>query len=463
MKNSKISSITSVSTKFNALDFGVLRDDKGRIKINYDRLIKGYLNIRSVAHHPESKAYYMYDKRGFWREIDINDIEKDIISILDNIVPDFVSSNLLNEIKSILPTRCISTKELKDASNYINVRNGLLSLKTFKLRKHDKKFFSRKQLPFDYNPEATAHEWKAFVKTVFLGDIQLCRLLQEITGYILTSNTYAQKFFILYSTGSSGKSIYCQIIKRLVGGEKYVSSVTISKLNDKFARSQLYEAAVNISPENEAERFDTEAIKTISSGDSIQIEKKGLQAFTATITAKLVFCVNKIPVPKDTSYAIYRRMIIVPFLARFTHQPKRKNEFLINPDKLNDLTPELEGILAWAIRGLKRLIKNDYKFVHSDKADGLLKSFRRDVDPVLDFLKSALKADRTSKLSYEKLYEIFENYRKSNGIRATKERKEFIKELRYHLEQENIVVKKKHSNDIYFLKGIAFKKSLINE
>ena len=149
--------------------------------------------------------------------------------------------------------------------NYINVRNGLLSLKKFTIRKHNKKFFSRKQLPFDYNPKATAPEWKKFVDTIFLGDIQLSRLLQEITGYILTSNTYAQKFFILYSTGSSGKSIYCQIIKRLVGDEKYISSVTISKLNDKFARSQLYKAAVNISAENKARRFDTEAIKTMSS------------------------------------------------------------------------------------------------------------------------------------------------------------------------------------------------------
>ena len=116
-------------------------------------------------------------------------------------------------------------------------------------------------------------------------------------------------------------------------------------------------------------------------------------------------------------------------------------------------------MLAWAVKGLKRLIKNGYKFTHSDKADELLNEYRRDIDPVLDFFKEAIKADVNSKLSYDRLYGAFEKWRKDNGVKTTKERREFIKDLRYHLEQENIASKKKHSNEIYFLTGIAFKKS----
>ena len=441
--------------------FGVFTDDKGRTKINYDRLVKGYLDVRSIAYQPESKGYYMYDECGVWRETDVDEIIRDMISILDNIIPDSVSSNLLKEIERILPLRCISTKKLKDASEYINVKNGLLSLKTFKLRKHKKKFFTTRQLPFNYNPKAKARRWQRFLKTVFMKDKQLRRLLQEITGYVLSSKTDAQCFFFLYSGGASGKSVYCKIVTMLVGGEKYVSNVTLSDLNKSFARRQMYEAMANIASENEPKIFNTETIKAITSGDSIQMEGKYEKPFSAAITAKLIFSLNNLPKPKDTTYAFYRRLVIVPFLARFIDNPNpdMKDEFQKNPDILKELKPELSGILAWAVKGLKRLIKNGYKFTQSDKADELLNEYRRDIDPVLDFFKEAIKADVNSKLSYDRLYGAFEKWRKDNGVKATKELREFIKDLRYHLEQENIASKRTHSNEIYFLTGIAFKKS----
>ena len=449
----------SVPVHFDASKLGVTIDEKGHTNINKDRLVKSFLKIRPIVYQPESKAYYKYDNSGFYREISVNDIDKDIISILDDIVPDMVSGNLLKEIERILPARCISTKKLKDASNYINVKNGLLNLVTFTLKKHTKRIFTTRQLACEYNPDAKAPNWIKFTKTVFLGDIQLCRLLQEVTGYAISPKTEAQAFFFLYSGGSSGKSIYCKILTMLFGGEKFVSNVTLGDLNSKFARRQLFDASCNIATENEVKSFSTETIKALTGPDSLQIEGKFEKAFSAVITAKQIFALNNLPKPKDITYAFYRRLVIVPFLARFVDEPKMENEFKRNPEILKILEPELEGILSWSIRGLKRLIKNGYKFTHSDEAEKLLNEYRRDIDPVLDFYKASIKAESNSKLSYEELYEAFENYRKSNGIKATKERREFIKELRYHLEQGNVYSEIKHSNKVYFLTGIAFKKS----
>ena len=60
----------------------------------------------------------------------------------------------------------------------------------------------------------------------------------------------------------------------LIGGEKYVSNVTLSDLNKSFARRQMYEAIANIASENEPKFFNTEIIKDITSSDSIQLEGK---------------------------------------------------------------------------------------------------------------------------------------------------------------------------------------------
>ena len=80
----------------------------------------------------------------------------------------------------------------------------------------------------------------------------------------------------------------------LIGGEKYVSNVTLSDLNKSFARRQMYEAMANIASENEPKIFNTETIKAITSGDSIQMEGKYEKPFSAAITAKLIFSLNNL-------------------------------------------------------------------------------------------------------------------------------------------------------------------------
>ncbi len=406
-----------------------------------------------------------------WKKTSLNEIKRDMLQILDRIAHDILNSNREKEIENTLSLRCLSvTKDLKDASEYINVKNGLLSLKTFELKKHRKKIFSTKQLPINYNPEAKAPLWKKFLNDIFLGDKQLRLLLQEMTGYILSTKTDAQKFFFLYSLGSSGKSVYCKIVTALVGGKDYVSSVTLSGLQDKFARSQMQEAAVNIAAENELKHFPTETIKAIASGDIVQMEKKGQNAVSDVITAKLVFCVNNLPIPKDKTYAIYRRLIIVPFLARFVEEPKRENELPVNPNMTNDLMLELEGILAWAIRGLKRLIKNDYKFTSSEKANEFLNEFRTDVDIVFNFVEEAInKADENSTLEYKLIYKAFENWHKENNVDVTglyrnqNFNRMFLKDIRQYLDQKNIPYDLGHSGSTNYIKGIKLKKSFIEK
>ena len=70
-------------------------------------------------------------------------------------------------------------------------------------------------------------------------DKQLIMRVQEMMGYCLSPDTKAQAFFILYSEGSSGKSVLCSIMRELAGGAENVSSVTLANLDKNFQRSQL--------------------------------------------------------------------------------------------------------------------------------------------------------------------------------------------------------------------------------
>jgi phage/plasmid-associated DNA primase len=68
------------------------------------------------------------------------------------------------------------------------------------------------------------------------------------------------------------------------------------------------------------------------------------------------------PKIRDLSEGLGRRLDIVPFKVRFVREPKFPNEEKLIPNIKTTLQEEREGIFAFAIDGLKRLIQNKYEF-----------------------------------------------------------------------------------------------------
>lgn len=91
----------------------------------------------------------------------------------------------------------------------------------------------------------------------------------------------------------------------------------------------MYRKLLNLSPENEQGKFNTQALKAITAGDPIQLEMKGQNPFTDVITCKLFFAVNNLPIASDRTFSYLRRAQIIPFLARFVDNP--------DPNKLEEL------------------------------------------------------------------------------------------------------------------------------
>ena len=75
-------------------------------------------------------------------------------------MPDFWKAGFNKEIEAILPLLCKNVEDLEEATNVINLKNGLFSLTTFKLLPHNKKIFSINQIPFLYDPEAKCPKFK---------------------------------------------------------------------------------------------------------------------------------------------------------------------------------------------------------------------------------------------------------------------------------------------------------------
>lgn len=446
--------------------WGIEKTSNG-YKVNAQLLIERYLKEYPIVYDKRG-VFYGYDRKGVWIEKHILTIKKLLRRIVNLFVPYIWDTGVNAEVLSYLPVICLDFNLLRPATNFINLKNGLLDLTTFKLVPHSKEFASLVQLPFTYDPEAECPKFHRFLDQVFMGDKELKLLTQEIMGYCLSPSTQAQKCFIFYSDGSSGKSVLCSILHRLAGGDANVSSVTLSNLNAKFTRAQLYGKVVNISTENETSNFNSEALKAITSGDPIQIENKYEKPFTAKLTAKLVFAMNTLPTPSDNTFALFRRLCIVPFLAKFVDNPREgTNEFKRNPNMEEELTGELSGILTWCIEGLKRLVANGYQFTRSIEAEKAMLEYSKDIKPVNAFIEECVRRDTPAnrstrfprRLTTNNLFEAYEHWSVKNRIRGILSKREFLRRFREGLNDLKLPCSESHSGNYRFFRGLCLEKN----
>lgn len=418
-KTTKPKSTVKTGEKATQNELGMSFDVEGKFQsINFNILVKYIIKKREIVVDENGNYYWYIKKQNIWVRTNASKICKQIRHTIHKKVPNIWQSRYSHEVKDALFYEAKHVSKLKEAKDYINLENGLFNLKTMELQEHTSEIFSTCQLPFEYDEEAECPNFKDFMEKLTLGDDELKSVIQEIMGYVLTHRVDAQKFFIFWSAGSSGKSTLCDVFVWLAG-EENVSTVSLGALSDKFARSQIEGKILNIATENETRKVKTALLKQIVGGDVIQIETKGKDPHTYKPYVKCVFAVNNLPQFCENSYGMLRRMQIVPFPAVFTDNPNpdNKNEFQRIPNFQAKLEPELAGIFNFAMEGYKRLRDNDFVFTKSQRIDEVTKEYTKQYSPVREFVGECLvKSNREKRMYKHTLYKSFQKWSNDNDL-----------------------------------------------
>ena len=121
-------------------------------------------------------------------------------------------------------TFAAALKPIADAGDFwdrdsmlLGVVNGVIDLRTGTVRpgRREDRLTMSTRVAFD--PEATAPRWRQFLIEIFAGDEDLIRFVQRAVGYSLLGLTSEQCLFLLYGTGSNGKSIFLITLKFVLG------------------------------------------------------------------------------------------------------------------------------------------------------------------------------------------------------------------------------------------------------
>lgn len=320
--------------------------------------------------------------------------------------------------------------------------NGLLDIITLELEPFTPDYISVNKIPINYIPEAHNKTVDHVLNKICCHDQQLRLLVEEMIGYPLLRRPEMGKCFILTGHGSNGKSTLLDMMTAMLG-EDNISSIGMEELEQRFKTAEIVNKLANIGDDiSNGYMAENSKFKKLVTGEPLMVERKGVDPFKIRNYGKLIFSANEVPRVNDTSNGLTRRLILVPFNAKFSSNDPDYDPFI--KDKLM-ATEALEYLLQIAIKGLRRvLIENGSKFTEVDAVQQELKEYEQNNNPILLFIEE-------HKIENEPVQYIYNHYSTwcNTGGMKPLNRNKFVRELKlygYDTKQVRINAEYKHKN-----------------
>lgn len=272
-----------------------------------------------------------------------------------------------------LPSMKITNK-MNPRLDIVAFSNGVLDLSDNTFHDFSPDYHCLYYHPYKYDVKATCPKWKAFLKEV-LPDKNSRMILQMFLGLglIERGTVYNQceggkehpkieLCLILIGEGANGKSVVYQTAMGLFGKNR-ISGVDYDELTASGdegmrARRMLRDAIFNWSSDSDARSFGkkrTGVFKRIVSGEPVTDRAIGGNVSQIYDLPYLVFNLNELPYPDETSLGFIRRLQFVSF--DVTIPEARQNKTLAQ-----ELAKEYSGIFNWVMRGTREIRRRKFQF-----------------------------------------------------------------------------------------------------
>ena len=412
------------------------------------------------------KLYRYNEKLGYYQEIEKHYLQVMVYDMIINKYGKFTRSSDIDGICRFIkinPRIQILNKNLDKNSMMINCRNCVIDFKKYniKLLNHDKRYHFLNVVNANFREDFSEEKFEKsnfykFLDGITKGDNELKTLLQEITGYSISSLNNAKKFFIFYGKSNSGKSVYLDLLSFLCGKEN-ISNIPLQNLNDERYTGELFSKVLNIYNELPDRALkETGTIKSLVSDCDQTICKPLYQnPFSFRNRATLIFATNNLPNIDNNSVqdneAFFNRIVIIPFTNSISEDKQDK-------ELIKKLKRESDIIFTWAMKGLERYINNECKFSRCEKSEKSLKKYKKRESLIEIFIEERLMFDSSNHIFKINLMEEFEKFCEEQGKKqVSSKEKENLKNIL--IDKYNIKYTKIHRGieNKYGFKGITIK------
>lgn len=397
---------------------------------------------RPIVH--TAGSFYQYNtKKAAWSVLDELDVEKEVVkldgevySVTDDKAKTLaISASTLNSIMRLSKVQAGHKNFFDDARDGVQFQNGFLCSKSFKLEPSNPDNKQRFSIDCDWNPAAECPLWEAALDAAFWGEddaIDKKYRLQEFAGAILVG--IIGKVLFLTGTGANGKSTVIDVLSSLVPDDVR-TAIAPHKFSDgkkaEYWIASLAGARLNVDADISArEMMQSSEFKKSITGDELGARDPAGKPFKIKPKVLHLFSANELPGTLDHSKGYWRRIMVLDFARDFEAEPDTGVSDALKTFRREfegaDFGPALfaaekAGIMAWAIRGAKRLIANNYQYTEPSSSTQSKAKWKREADQVAVFLEECCSEEISNEpkkwIEAKVLYKKYSDWSKDSGYR----------------------------------------------
>lgn len=322
---------------------------------------------------------------------------------------DKVKAHRVSEVVKLVQIETYLDKNVfEEDPNIVVLLNGAYHLDSGELTDYNAIHNAKSRIPVNYNPQATCPKILQFLSEVIPENVET---FQEWMGYHLLKDYRFQKYLNLIGDGANGKTTLINLMIAFLGSENVSNHTLYELISDKFAKADLQGKLSNLASDIASDELKrTGALKGLTGNDWTNAQKKFQQSFDFKNYAKLTFPANQLPRTPDQSRAFFRRFLPITCPNKFEGDN-------CDPNILEKLTTEeeLSGFFNWALKGLKRLLKNGV-FTKSLTTEQLQAKYELMSDPVTAFIDYCVEKNPDGVVAKDDFYKAYYWFCKDRGF-----------------------------------------------
>lgn len=442
--------MNTIITNNLTIDEALNRSEKGDAEL-FEQITNGQIKFDN-----SEKAFYI--KRNSYYELDR---KNEIFNMFEAVVREYLeaAANYISINKSLSESmakraqQLLSIKRVKNVLEFfarlpsvslsgdewdidpmtLPVVNGLIDLTTGNTRDIKPNELIRVYSPTEWKGlNYPAPLWEKALNDIFDNDKELISYVQRNFGYCITGITKEQKTNFMVGEGSNGKNLVIDTIMNVLGNDFSYTTQTDSLMEtDRYGGgneakpfiAMLRDKRLVIANESkENQKLNISQMKQLTGDERITARKLRQEPVTFKLTHKIILVTNHLPKIQDGGdYAIWRRIVCVPFGTTFKENPTQPNEKPIDTELSEKLKAEYPGILAWLVRGCLEWQKqglNPPAVVKAATAE-----YQSAEDNITEFISSSIVQKQGAFITTKALHDAYEAFCKFNDYAPTSKAK----------------------------------------
>lgn len=357
------------------------------------------------------------------------------------------SSFNVNGTKKLLSSLvAVDVSDFDSDPDLLNVKNGVLDLRTGELQPHSREQKFTYCLSVDYDPKAPYDRWFQFLLEATSFKEDLVEFLKQAVGYSLTGHTWEEILFYIYGPARAGKGTFTETLIHMLGNKPLSTEAGFETFTaDRYGDTQNFDLAplkpcrfVAAGESNKKQPLNPAKIKQLTGGNFIYCAYKHREHFSYQPQFKIWLSSNhqaNVDVDDDAAWS---RVKVIEFpISRVGHEDKRLKRDLAKEENLR-------GVLRWAVEGAREWYQADNGLQFPETVTKATAAQRESQDFIRQYLIESTQDDLGAWIHTGALWESYKAWCDSNGVPA-KYQNQFSQALKakgYEFDRKRNVEKK---------------------